>query len=166
MDNLFELIIFIIFIVISMIGSIAKEKKKKQQQQSRSGPAQKRQPSHETGTIFDEVNYRKKEKPSYYGEKYREHEAETWFPEESYRDVERTYETKPLSVPAPAEDLTPKIQSEPVTLSKDVEIITAKKEIEDTLKSIQFIDKLRNPKNLQEYILISEILGKPKALRR
>lgn len=66
------------------------------------------------------------------------------------------------------------LSGERARVKVDAKIENGAKEFEKVLESYknkkiavsEFSKKIRNPKNIKEYILFSEILGKPKALRR
>ena len=186
MDNLFEYL-FILFIIISFFSSYFDKKKKAQQKkkarekgQVNNIPAAKqRQPQRD---ILEELFGIKQNPPPHpipQPEKKTEvadqsldismgmEDNKTWNPEDEFKDV----------IPMKAEGMIEKAGTDlefedSIKLNAALEksaseemqpyyIVEAPNAYESDLK-----ERLRNPRTVREFIIVSELLGKPKALRR
>ena len=177
MDNLGEIIILIIFIVLSMIGGLKKDKKKQQQSTGKKNTQfpPKRDETRRSGPYYGE-----NQRGSYGNlttdskEEYSDNDYVTWNPEETYDEKSR-YSVSSIKSSAP----TKATSEQEFYLRKMKELETDKTKtnslytispIEDKIienkKNIRIKELLKSPRNLKDYILISDILGKPKALRR
>ncbi len=175
MDNLFEYLIFLFFI-ISLLNSIFKKKKKNavaEESQTEGNipqaPSKKRSRS-----ILEEIL--SMGLPAEMQEKNRaprrEIEADgdirdsqdTWFPEKEFGDV---FPPSQKEISSPKPKFQELIKRNPRRIKKTG---ISDKSIETISRDYYNVDELkkriRNPATFREYILVSEILNKPKALRR
>lgn len=167
MDSFFDYIIIFV-IIISILNSIF-GKKKKQEQVKTEGefkPASEKQ-KHDAVDLLEQmfgIPSQKKE-PEYYGES--DDNTQTWNPEDEFG------ETSPK--PAPVIETTKKEISKyekyqstdfkPLDYHKKINMIDYDKTqlSEQSKKQKELIKKLKNPKSLRDYVLVSEIISKPKA---
>ena len=171
MDNLFQLLIFL-FIIYTIINAVMGKKKPQR--------TDKEIPSERTG----EVESKTSPKPQYssndilqdlFGIKIpkTEDEYETYprnrYPSDLETDlppIENEPNVEKGNLPDIDYDKLPSLeQQQNVTSSTDLH---SAYETNNSLnqRSIELIKKIKNPKTLKELYLISEILNKPKALRR
>ena len=179
MDNLFELIIFIVFIALSMIGSLNKDKKKKGQGGAKPSPqypprrSEPGKPEPYYGENRND-NYRAENQQSSY--KNEDMDIATWNPEESYNpkskySVESRKTAPTTEMKSEQEFYLRKMQEAEAEaknklseLLPDLPAVSTNREKSKKNSRIQKL--IKNPQNLKDYILIADILGKPKALRR
>lgn len=174
MEDLFQIIIIVIFILSSIVSSMNKKKKQQQKNKSNKLPSQtdvqnskpkKKQKT--TAEILEEMLGLKielpeppvKEAPKSYPEGL-ERSAETWDPANDFKD----YSEENLSRAKDKEVYKSSLTSEDKNkfrLSKE-EIKHVRSKAQPTKIQKLFSDQ----SNLKKYILIQEILNKPKALRK
>jgi len=185
MDNIIEIIVFF-FVIYSILGSVFGKKKpqqKKNQQPYKQPVPQKRSGSLRTQTsrqqssqdILEELfgfKIPKPEENTYYTQKQQSEDLEyqSWDPEKDfkkkveqkekieYRNIEKQIPDINYDKIAALETAQKKLKpAEPLTLPQ-------KKEV--SLRTLELKKKLRDPKTLRDLFLISEILGKPRAMRK
>lgn len=184
MDNFFEILIYLI-IIISFLSSFFK---KKEPEQKRGGnqPLPKSEPSdytdakietkpEESYDILKEIENIFKENMGVPVPKPEE-ENKTVIQqkeEEKFQDAfDRNYDKEDVRSRVSAESRAIKSRDDSKRL--DEKTLSDAEKFEELLKSQSefkkrkhpIIDKLHNPKSLKEYVLISEILGKPVAYKR
>lgn len=176
MEDFFQILIFVIFIVSSIISSRNKKKKKQQQKQktamASSIPSNKKS-KHPTKQktqqeIFEELFGIKTTSsvppPVVYEqeEKVEDSVYQTWNAEDDFNQTKHnddySYKEKDQKRKALIEE------------SKAAYKSFEKHSASNTIKKPRPKSKLQkifsNPSNLKEYIVLSEVLGKPKSLRR
>ncbi len=188
MDNFFQ-IIFILFIIISIVSSFLEKKRK----QAGSKPKGKPEPQNNLQRKLSRPKREIKEKQREFlaevlGLEYDDsvknkvvsveekepndvQDFRTWNPEEEFEEAEQHLEKE--------EERSEQISK--IDLDKDVRLAKEIPEFKDkpgfayssstkskgaNLLAQSIRKKLRRKKTIREYILVSEILGKPKALRR
>lgn len=166
MDNAFEYVI-ILFFIFSILQSILGKKKKEQKNAENSSGAEVPRPQRRnTQTLEDLFGINLPKTPDYESDiKYEFPEKKpsvTWDPASEFRDIHGT-----LPKPIPDIDFD-KPQSKSFVEQKRTEMaqinyeqIKVTNKLADSIRS-----KLKNPQSIREIILISEILNKPRALRR
>lgn len=179
MDNIGELLIFAAFIIISIINSVAKKKaKQKKSQEAQQNPVPSEEiPREKTGTILDDlfkVGAEEEEKGStYYGEDSIESShRQSWDPAEEFGL--KTIKTSPISEKLSSQDLarnrfTDKMAEMEQKKSQKGESILAdlgEIKVKKVITKNKYAELLHKTKSLKEYVLVSEILAKPKALRK
>lgn len=186
MDNIFEILIYLI-IIISFLSSIFK-KKQKPQQRPQQGPqrdnyeqqdvAVSETQSKEDYDVLKEIEDFFKVGSEQY-EQGKRVPVEQESSETIYR-IEETPKTETLHTTSAAGTFRSEIdkQREELKLKRSMvdSVVEEKaKQFEELLaKPVQPVtspastikSKLSNPQSIREYVLFSEILGKPKALRR
>lgn len=186
MDNIFEILIYVI-IIISFLSSIFKKKKQQQQKP----PA--RQPQHDE-TYQTEVSVPQTEKKEEYdilreledffkvGEEPGRQQLPMPIPPQQQKvpDMEEHISTDTWPAKTESEnyvDVWERKKSEVKKIISSVDssieqkaaLFEASLDKKDTTFSsiaLAVKSKMKNPSTLKEYIIFSEILGKPKALRR
>lgn len=171
MDNIIEIVVFLIFILISILGGLNKDKKK----QKNSKPFPKRTEREDSPTIFEPKSDRSFEEvilePNYDENLPESYESTSWNPEADYDN--KTLELQNKIQPAINTSLNSMI-AEPFDRSQGtrqnvqstIDYIAIKIPKRISERTLHFRKVFENPQNLSDYIIISEILGKPKALRR
>ncbi len=184
MDNIIELIIFL-FIVYSIFSSFFGKKKPQQKPQSeipRNRPTEgvpkrtsSRQDSIETlEELFGfKLPKTDDEFPQYKQTSTKQTETTSWDPEQEFRTKVSQRETK---VNQQVEKPLPNINYDKLDLLEarskrkfvkpSIKTSEQKKEFLPNARAKDIRKKLENPATIREMILISEILNKPKALRR
>lgn len=184
MDNFFEILIYLI-IIISFLSSIFKKKKQQQQRpvpkpqkeehaQAEVTAAQTR-PKEEYDILkeiedFFKVGDVSTEQKEHYsvaqpetvtsaGETTR---AESWHEETKSEHIVDEWEHKKSEVKRIVESVDSGIEKKAALFEKSLD----RKVSEYTALAELIGSKFKNPTTLKEYIIFSEILGKPKALRR
>jgi len=184
MDNVFEILIYL-FIIISFISSFLKKKKQKQKPPVRQQPVDKdyqtevATPQSETkeeyeilteledffkvgeeSTTEKESIPQQKTKPA---SSMEEHvKTDSWHaPTESEHVLDR-WERKKSEVQKLLSGVDSAIEQKAAQFEKSLD----KKESLYSTLALAVKSKMKNPSTLKEYIIFSEILGKPKALRR
>ena len=167
MDNVFELVIFILFIGLSLLGSLNKDKKKKQQEKNAKIPTKRN-----NDVVFEDIFIQREEykKPSSYDESSVDtYDSESWNPEQEYKSPVEQKPRKKKDYSSQIEQYSQKIVE--LDIKKD-EISRVNYDIHEssektTISGNNTVQQIiKNPASLKDYILMSEILGKPKALRR
>jgi len=173
MEDIFQILIFLIFIVSSIISSRNKKKKKQQQKKKTTLPqnmpssAKSKQPTKQKTQqeIFEEL-FGIKTKPTpqpvvYEEEKVEDSVYQTWNAEDDFSQTphndDYSYEEKDQKKKSLIEQ-NKASYSNLKKSTKPAEIIIRPK------SKLQKI--FSNPSNLKEYIVINEVLKKPKALRK
>jgi hypothetical protein len=183
MDNFFEILIYLI-IIISFLSSFFK-KKEQEQKRGNNQPLPKSEPSDYTDTkmetkteesydILKEIENIFKENMGVPASKP-ERENKTVIQQkedEKFQDAfERNYDKEDVRRVS-AESRAIKLRDDSKKL--DEKTLREAEKFEELLKSQSefrksrhpIVDKLHNPQSLKEYVLISEILGKPVAYKR
>ncbi len=176
MEDFFQILIFIVFIVSSIISSRNKKKKKRQQQQQKTNTPtsvpttiKNRQPTKEKTPqeILEELFGIKTNPPlppPVYKEEVKVEDSvyETWNAEDDFTQTKHnddySYKEKDKRRKALIE------QSKAAYTTYKKHSTSSVKKKSRTQTKLQKI--FSNPSNLKEYIVINEILAKPKALRR
>jgi hypothetical protein len=170
MDNLFQLLIFL-FVIYTIINSVFGKKKPQRTNteipQRKSGefePDTSPKPQYSSGDILQDLFGVKIPKTGGEYETYPQRyptNLETDLP-----DINNRPEIEKRNMPDVDYDKLPSLEVQS-TVSSAAEYHTAY-EVSSSLnqRTIELIQKMRNPKSLRELFLISEILNKPKALRR
>ncbi|NNG27885.1 MAG: hypothetical protein HKM87_10190 [Ignavibacteriaceae bacterium] len=193
MEDFFEIIIYL-FIIISFISSFFKKKKKPQQKQQVPGsqlneheqiqlPVQKAEPEvkeeleidivkefekfFQVGTPQKKTSKEHNDKEIYEGAKDRE--GYTVVPEESFHKKtasEHTFidpwDKKRTEVKKKVSKVDKSIEEQASKFEKHLK----KKETAASEISKEIRTRLKDPSSLKDYIIISEIMGKPKSLSR
>lgn len=195
MDNLFEYLI-ILFFIFSILQSFLGKKKKQQQQRQQhsqttssttSTSKEKRQES--TSDILEQLfGLKIPEESKSPSRSSSDRNAEvldpvgyhetTWNPEEDYEDSigietvrysKKRSEAKQTEFIDPVKSLEKKISDAKKSMAKLPDSIEVE-ELSESEYSSSFVKNIRkkiaNPESIREYILVSEILNKPKAHRR
>jgi hypothetical protein len=186
MDNIFEILIYVI-IIISFLSSIFKKKKQQQQKRTDQQPQSdeysqaevavpQTQPKEEYDVLKELEDFFK------VGEEPTRQQIPVPVPPEQQKipDMEEHIRTDPWHARTESEhyvDDWERKKSEVKKIISSVDSSIEKKAAlfesslekkEATFSSIALAvkSKMKNPSTLKEYIIFSEILGKPKALRR
>jgi hypothetical protein len=185
MDNLFEILIYVI-IIISFLSSIFKKKKQQQQRPPMRQTQQEEYSQTEVAApqtqsrgeydilreledffkVGDESTVRKIPVPQQPAESVpslEEHtKSEDWkSPTESEHYVDQ-WERKKTEVKKIISSVDSSIKKKAAMFEESLE----RKESVYSSFALAVKSKMKNPSTLKEYIIFSEILGKPKALRR
>jgi hypothetical protein len=184
MDNVFEILIYL-FIIISFISSFFKKKKQQQKPPARQQPVdenyQTEVPTPQTQTKEDydiltelEDFFKVGGESARGSESVSQQQTETtptmekhvktdsWHaPTESEHVVDR-WERKKSEVKEILAGVDSAIEQKAALFEKSLD----KKESVYSTLALAVKSKMKNPSTLKEYIIFSEILGKPKALRR
>lgn len=184
MDNIFEILIYL-FIIISFISSFLKKKKQKQKPPVRQQPldenyqtevATPQTQTKEDYNILTELeDFFKVGDESASGNEsvpqeqtepvtsMEEHvKTDSWHaPTESEHVMDR-WERKKSEVKKLLSGVDSAIEQKAAQFEKSLD----KKESDYSTLALAVKSKMKNPSTLKEYIIFSEILGKPKALRR
>lgn len=190
MDNVFEILIYLL-IIVSFLSSLFKKKKKPQQQpgskmqqmqsleqeqktfQSKADDEREPQPDF-LKEIEDFFKVGSEEKPKFVqpriiAETKDELETETMFEPPSYARTEKV----DSSVPDPWEKKKVEVKEQLAKVDSTIEkqatefekrLKRRKSEASEISKKIR--KRLQSPGTLKDYIIISELMGKPKSLRR
>jgi len=185
MDNLFEILIYVI-IIISFLSSIFKKKKQQQQKP----PAQHPQSAdyYETEVSVPQTQSKKeydilKELEVFFKVGTEPTKQEIPIPKEQPKrmtHIEEHTRTDSWQTPTTSEHLADVWERKKEEVSKRVARVDSSVEkkaamFEESLERKESVyssialsvkSKMKNPSTLKEYIIFSEILGKPKALRR
>jgi len=185
MDNLFEILIYVI-IIISFLSSIFKKKKQQQQKP----PAQHPQPAdyYETEVSVPQTPSKEeydilKELEVFFKVGTEPTKQEIPIPKEQPKrmtQIEEHTRTDSWQTPTTSEHLADVWERKKEEVSKRVARVDSSVEkkaamFEESLERKESVyssialsvkSKMKNPSTLKEYIIFSEILGKPKALRR
>ncbi len=165
MDSFFDYIIILV-IIISILNSIFGKKKKQQQAKTEGDvkPTSEKQ-KHDAVDILEQmfgISSEKKE-PKYYGEK--DDNQQSWDPEAEFSDADPKSVTEtPAKVPSNYEKLQ-SAEFTPLDSHKKIDLLHQEeaKIAKLSKRQQELIKKLKDPKSLRDYVLVSEILGKPKA---
>jgi hypothetical protein len=184
MDNVFEILIYL-FIIISFISSFVKKKKQQQKPPVRQQPVDKdyqtevATPQSETKEEYEILteleDFFKVGEDSGAGEKniprqqtepetsMEEHvKTDSWHaPTESEHVMDR-WERKKSEVQKIMSSVDSAIEQKAALFEESL----GKKETAYSTLALAVKSKMKNPVRLKEFIIFSEILGKPKALRR
>jgi len=167
MEDAIQIIFFIIFFIFSILSSKKKNKKKKSNVPVQPAKAKKNQSS-QTKTqqeIFEEL-FGLKQKPEVppvdvitETQKTKENVYKTWYAEDDFKKTKHNdnYSFKE------------KVQKTKEQLEKEKLEHEALKQVSKSPKIVaqnKYQKLLLNPTTLKDFIVISEILNKPKALRR
>jgi hypothetical protein len=168
MEDFFQILIFIIFIISSIISS--KNKKKKKQQKSKTlgnNPkiSSTQKPQKTQQEIFEEL-FGLKPKPEVppVGVITETPKAEktvykTWYAED---DFKKTKHNDNYSFKDKVQNTKEQLEKE----KQEHEALTKKTKSRKTVKKNKYQKLFQNPSTLRDYIIVSEILNKPKALVR
>ncbi len=181
MDDIIQIIV-ILFFILSAFSGIFKKKKQQRQEMEKKTPSPKPS-SKKTKDVFEElfgVKFPEEEESQVQTASYEKPiSKETWDPESEFS--EKTYTPQQKST---IEKKKPKIESQykPTwqqvnydklsrsdikDLEKDSNLIEkVKNKVFVNQKALEIKNKLDSQNTIREFILISEILNKPKALRR
>lgn len=180
MDNFFQ-VLFILFIIFSFLAPLFKKKpeeqQKKRQQQAAddNSNSSTSQPSYSTPSERDKVNYDiLKEIEGMFNQPAESTPVEKQTVSETAETEEENYKSPEWHEPSKSEGSLDKEWHRPTTLvdyekekefmdekAKEFEkLLNKKKEVNIVARNIRNL--IRNPETLKEYIVISEILGKPK----
>jgi hypothetical protein len=184
MDNIIEIIVFF-FVIYSILGSIFGKKKtqqkKNQQQYKRPVPQQRRTttrraPSQQSSQdILEELFGFKIPKPEENTGYSTTNQADnleysSWDPEKDFqKKVEQRQNYEYRSIEKEVPDVNYDKIATLETAKRKVKIsdpIVQKNKKEIFKKTIEIKQKLREPRTVRELFLISEILSKPRALRK
>ena len=184
MDNVFEILIYL-FIIISFISSFLKKKKQQQKPPARQQPVDENYqtevatPQTQTKKDYDilteledffkvgeETAAGEKSIPQQQTEpatKMEEHvKTDSWHaPTESEHVLDR-WKRKQSEVKEILAGVDSAIEQKAALFEQSL----GKKETAYSTLALAVKSKMKNPSTLKEYIIFSEILGKPKALRR
>jgi len=186
MDNLFEILIYVI-IIISFLSSIFK--KKKQQQQQQPPVRQPQQEEYSQANVSTPPSQPKeeydilKELEVFFKVGTETTKQEIPIPQEQPKrmtQIEEHTRTDSWRTPTTSEHLADVWERKKEEVSKRVARVDSSVEkkaamFEESLERKESVyssialsvkSKMKNPSTLKEYIIFSEILGKPKALRR
>ena len=169
MDNLYEILFFLLIFILSGLSSYFENKKKR-----KAGNVKKKVPAKlqkdSARDILEQILGYKTESPPKPAPPVNVDNSEfkSWNPEEEFeREPERYTETLKALQPEKTNDTVqksesgkPKFESVHKESKSDISI-----ELQSDYRK-NILEKLKNPETLREMVLISEILGKPKALRR
>ena len=169
MDSFFDYIIILI-IIISLLNSIFGKKKKPEQKKTegeiRPESQKKKQDSVDILEQLFGIPSEKKE-PEYYGEK--DKEIETWNPEAEFNktDVKPPPVVETLTKEPSRFERLQSVEFTPLKENRHTDLLYTEKAkiIKRNIRREEIINRLKNPKTIRDYILVSEILGKPKALK-
>jgi len=185
MDNIIEIIVFF-FVIYSILGSVFGKKKtqqKKGQQQYKRPVPQNNPRNTRTGTprqqssqdILEELFGIKIPKPdddsSYtQTQPHDDLEYQSWDPE---KDFKKKVEQKEKYEYRNIEKTVPDVNYDKITTletsqrkSKTAQPILIQSKREISKRTLELRQKLRDTKSLQDLFLVSEILGKPRAMRK
>lgn len=185
MDNIIEIIVFF-FVIYSILGSVFGKKKTQQKKspQQYKRPLPQNRPSNKRADtqrqqssqdILEElfgIKIPKPEEDPYYSptKQHENLEYQSWDPETDFKkkvEQKEKYEYRNIekAVPDVNYDKIKTLEtSERKIKATQPVILQSKKEI--SKRTIELRQKLRDTKSLQDLFLISEILGKPRAMRK
>ncbi|MBU1098870.1 MAG: hypothetical protein KKA84_00590 [Bacteroidetes bacterium] len=177
MDNIGEILIFAIFIIISIFNSIAKKKRKeaKSQEESTVSESRPEAPRERARSILDDIfnDVPEKRDPEYNyggsGDTYHDH---SWDPAEEFglKTVKPAPVTEIKGTIASTQnrynDIMKEMELKKLRKSEPVLVEYNKPKSNKSIRKNKFARILHNPESLKEYILVSAILDKPKALRK
>ncbi len=178
MDNLFQLLIFL-FVIYTIINSVFGKKKSQKTNreipQRRTGEVESEtspQPQYSSGDILQDLFGLKIPKTGGEYETYPQRypsNLETDLPDiDNQPEIEGKYlsDVEAKNLPDVDYDKLPSLELQQ-NVASSAEYYTAY-EMSSSLnqRTVEIIQKFRNPKTLRELYLISEILNKPKALRK
>ncbi len=183
MGDIIEIII-ILFFILSAFGGIFKKKKQQRQEMEQKPPSPK--PSSEkTKDVFEElfgVKFPEEEETQVETTRYETQTEETWDPEtEFFGEAQKVEKPEPPRIERKKPKIEPQykpswkqinydklnrqevkeLQKEEIDIK---ELVKSKLKINKRANEIR--NKLKNQNSIREFIVISEILNKPKALRR
>ena len=165
MDNFFDYIIIFI-IIISLLNSIF-GKKKKQEQQKEEGnvePASQKKKQDAVDILEQMFGIpTEKKEPEYYGET--DNDSQSWDPAAEFGEAEKVPAVETTKKESTRFERMQSAEFTPLDKNKDYSVLETdvKKSTKSNKRKREIISKLRNPKTIRDYILVSEILGKPKA---
>ncbi len=169
MDNIYEILFFLLIFILSGLSSYFENKKKK-----KAGGAKKKAPAKQqkntAADILEQILGYKAESPHKPVPPVATENAEieTWIPEEEYEKEPEKFAELPETIrPARDKSTTPDYEYEKpkIKVAREENKSDSERRLTyDYRKNI--LEKLKNPETVREMVLISEILGKPKALRR
>ncbi len=195
MDNLFEYLIILFFIFSILQSFLGKKKKQQQQRQQQSQTTSsttstsKEKKQESTSDILEQLfGLKIPEESKSTSRSSSDRNAEvldpvgyhetTWNPEEDYEDSigietvrysKKRSEAKQTEFIDPVKSLEKKISDAKKSMAKLPDSIEVE-ELSESEYSSSFVKNIRkkiaNPESIREYILVSEILNKPKAHRR
>jgi len=188
MDNLFEILIYVI-IIISFLSSIFKKKKQQQQKPPVRQPQQEDYYQTEQAEVSAPASQSKeeydilKELEVFFKVGTEPTKQEIPIPQEQPKrmtQIEEHTRTDSWQTPTTSEHLADVWERKKEEVSKRVARVDSSVEkkaamFEESLERKESVyssvalsvkSKMKNPSTLKEYIIFSEILGKPKALRR
>ncbi|MCP5063843.1 MAG: hypothetical protein GY936_15450 [Ignavibacteriae bacterium] len=176
MEDFFQILIFIIFIVSSIISSKNKKKKKKQQQQKQKATVPSSMPSNAKSKqptkqktqqeLFEEL-FGIKTKPTpppvvYEEEAVEDSVYQTWNAEDDFKQTKHNDDYSYKEKDQQRKSLIEESKAAYKSFETHSTLTTIKKpRPKNKLQKI-----FSNPSNLKEYIVVNEVLKKPKALRR
>ena len=185
MDNLFEILIYVI-IIISFLSSIFKKKKQQQQKPPVRQPQQEEYSQADVSVpqtqakeeydilkelevffkVGDESPIKKvpvpQEQPESVPVSEEHRRTESWHEPTVSEHVTEEWERKKAEVKKIISSVDTSIEKKAALFEQSLE----KKDISYSSFAIAVKLKMKNPSTLKEYIIFSEILGRPKALRR
>lgn len=174
MDDVFQIIIYLL-IIISFIAPIFKKKDQQKKQQQQRFPLQndfEEPASNNTAVENKQQDYDVlKELENFFKVGNEEETQQENFietkqepdPQVRKSDYQSIWDRKKAEVEKVVNVLDKKIENQ----AKQFEEQLAYQQVRQTNKLVlQLKNNIRNPSTLREYILFSEIIGKPKALRR
>jgi hypothetical protein len=193
MEEYFQILIWL-FIIFSFLSSFFRKKKQRQSQQQQQEPPPRREPSRDVSTpqnrtkaepgedydILKEIESLFKT-PQQTGEpKVKGREAEEVEIPHGYFEVESDKPSldEPVYVPPRSienqwdkkrrmmEESKKRLDAKVLNTAAEFEKRLKRKKIEDSKYRKSLMGKMKHPETLKEYIIFSEILGKPKSMRR
>ena len=174
MEDLFQIIIIAVFIISSIVSSLNKKKKQQKKNKGMQIPTQRdvkttvpKKKQKTSAEILEEMlglkielpEPPKKEAPKSYS-KDLESSGETWDPANDFRDYSEENFTRAKDKEVYKSTLTSDNKNKS-RLSKE-----EKKAVQSKSEPTKIQKLFADQSNLKNYILIQEILNKPKALRR
>jgi hypothetical protein len=165
MDNLFEILIYVI-IIISFLSSIFKKKQQPQKKLPQQQPHQEDYYQTEQPEVSAHQTARKVPVPQQPAESVptlEEHtKSEDWKTQTESEHYVDQWERKKTEVKKIISSVDASIEKKAALFEESLD----RKESVYSSIVLSVKSKMKNPSTLKEYIIFSEILGKPKALRR
>lgn len=167
MDSFFDYIIILI-IIISLLNSIFGKKKKTEQKKTEDEVRPASQKKKQDAVDILEQMFgipSEKTEPEYYGET--NNDQQTWNPEAEFSKSEEEPVVEILQKEPSKFERLQATEFTPLVKNRRLELLYNEnaKSIKRNRRREEIINRLRNPKTIRDYILVSEILGKPKALK-
>ncbi len=160
MDNFFEILI-IFFVIISILNSIFGKKKPQQKESEKQEdipeiPQQKQNNKEIFERIFGIPAQKSEEEIKSQTDEYN-----TWNPEDEFKDLT---EHKPEEIITVDYDKLESLEAKQHEIQKKDTVISLTPLVRPSnLRLIELMRIMKNPMTLRDYILVSEILNKPKA---